>query len=160
MRRRTVLAVAGWLAAVAAATLTGVGALNVIGAGITGGSGGEVYSQERIARDLALPPSVAAPSAGPTGTPAPGPTASVAPTTSPDPRHALFTPGGTVVARCVGDEAELTSWTPAQGYGASDFDRGPDDDAEVTFDGPGGSFEVTVTCADGTPKATWELDDD
>ncbi|MFB6394844.1 septum formation initiator [Polymorphospora lycopeni] len=156
MRRRTVLAVAGWLAAVAAATLTGVGAVNVIGAGITGGSAGDVYSQERIARDLALPPS-----AGPTG-PAPEPSPSATPTTpaaTPEPRHALSTPGGTVVARCVGGEAELTSWTPHQGYGASDVDRGPDDDAEVTFNGPGGSYEVSVTCVDGQPRVTWELDD-
>jgi hypothetical protein len=58
---RRILAVLGWLAAAVTATAIGVGALNLIGTGITGGTGGEVYSQERIARELASAPASPAP---------------------------------------------------------------------------------------------------
>ena len=149
---RRIVAVVGWLAAAAAATATGLAAVDLIGTGITG-SAGEVYSQERIARELASP---AAP-----WTPAPstlGPTPSGA-TGAPGPRRPLETPGGVVVAQCVGGDVELTSWTPAQGYQVGKVDRGPDDEGEISFDGPGGEVEVKVRCAAGQPTATWEIDD-
>lgn len=149
---RRIVAIVGWLAAAAAATATGLAAVDLIGTGITG-SAEEVYSQERIARELASPaaPSTPAPSAtapsGAAGSPVPGP------------RRPLETPGGVIVAQCVGSDVELTSWTPEQGYQVREVDRGPDDEGEISFDGPDGEVEVKVRCTTGQPTATWEIDD-
>ncbi|MFV2019725.1 septum formation initiator [Micromonospora sp. LOL_023] len=174
MNRRVLLAVAGWCLAAVVATLIGLAALRVVGEGLTGGPAGEVLSQEEIAHDLAAaptaasaasgavppgsgtasaPPSAAPPSASPgAGGPEPSPTATAT-------RQVAATPGGTVVAQCADGLASLVSWAPAQGYRAIDGDRGPDDDAEVSFQGPAGEYEVTVGCVAGRPEITWELDD-
>ncbi|WP_326552849.1 septum formation initiator [Micromonospora sp. NBC_01813] len=176
MNRRVLLAVAGWCLAAVVATLIGLAALRVVGEGLTGGPAGEVLSQEEIARELAAAQAAAsaaptasgaapttsgvassapsvAPSASPSaGVPEPSPTTTAA-------RQVAATPGGTVVAQCADGLASLVSWAPAQGYRATDVDRGPDDDAEVSFEGPAGEYEVTVGCVAGRPEITWELDD-
>src|SRR5690606_26404028 len=138
---RSVLATAGWLAAAVVATLIGLGAVNVIGTGITDAGTGEAYSPERVARELASPTAPVPPGASPSATPTSPPAAGV--------RPALSTPGGVVVAECVGDDVLLSSWTPAQGFRVTDFDRGPDDDAAVRFEGPTGEVEVHVRCVSG-----------
>lgn len=147
---RRILAVLGWLAAAVTATAVGVGAVNIIGTGITRGSGGEIYSQERIARELASAPAPASPA--PT-------TAAPTQTVPQGSRRALSTPGGVVVAECFGGSVTLVSLTPAQGYQVDDLDRGPDTEAEVTFEGAGGEVEVKVRCEAGQPVVTWEADD-
>jgi hypothetical protein len=78
----------------------------------------------------------------------------------PESRRALATSGGTVVAECRGADVALVSWTPDQGYRATDVDRGPDDDAEVTFAGSGHDIEVEVRCVDGVPVASQIRDTD
>lgn len=53
----------------------------------------------------------------------------------------------------------LVSLTPAQGYQVGDLDRGPDMEAEITFEQTGGEVEVKVRCEAGQPVAAWETDD-
>jgi len=162
MRRRTGFAVAGWLLAALAATGTGLAAVQVIGAGLTGPAG-EVRSPDEVARALAATsgsvgpgpatsPGASTGSPGP-GTPAPGGSGH-------GPRQLLSTPGGTVVAECDGRTVWLTSWTPAQGYRVGEVERGPDDDAEVTFHGSDERIEVEVECVAGRPVPTWKKNDD
>ncbi|MFY1622087.1 septum formation initiator [Micromonospora sp. WMMD723] len=150
MGRRTLLATAGWLAAAVLATLIGVAAIRLVGESITGTPGG-VRSQAEVERALAAPePTPAAPSA-PAASASSSPT--VGPAATPGQRRSFSTPGGTAVAECVGSEVRLVSWAPAQDYRVKDVDRGPDDDAEVTFAGPAGEFEVNVGCIGGEPVA-------
>ncbi|MGI5215144.1 septum formation initiator [Plantactinospora sp. CA-290183] len=175
MRRRTGLAVTGWLLAAGAATVTGLAAVQVIGAGLTGPAG-EVRSPDEVSRALAASPGPAAPSGaappGPAGSGSPGTSGLGSPGPS-DPgspapggasasgtRRLLSTPGGTVVAECTGQRVWLASWTPAQGFRVQDVDRGPDDDAELTFRGSGRHIEVEVECPAGEPVPSWTEGDD
>ncbi|MEU8191725.1 septum formation initiator, partial [Micromonospora carbonacea] len=73
-------------------------------------------------------------------------------------RRVLATTGGTAVAECVPGGVRLVSWAPAQDHRVADVDRGPDDDVEVTFVGPGGEHELKVRCVGGEPVAV--ADDD
>ncbi|PZG19429.1 septum formation initiator [Micromonospora craterilacus] len=159
MGRRTILAVAGWLATAVVATLIGVAAIRLVGESLTGTPGG-VRSQEEIARALAEPvPTVPAPSTGVPTTGPSGPTASPAsPTAEPGNRRSFAGRGGGVVAECVPGGVYLVYWYAHQGYQVDDVDRGPDDDAEVKFVGPRGDHELKVRCVGGVP---WlEPDDD
>jgi hypothetical protein len=150
MGRRTALAVAGWLAAAAAATLTGLGAVQIIGEGITG-TAAATLSEEQVADALASP--APAPPV-PTATPTPVPTGSTGP------RRTFTTEGGTVTAQCDADLVTLVSWAPAQGFRVTDHDRGPDDDAEVKFATGNREVEVHVVCAAGHPTLTTDDDDE
>lgn len=180
MTRRTLLAVAGWLAAALVAIVIGVAAIRLVGESITGTPGG-VLTQEEVAAALAAPtpdgptagaatPGTVAPgTAGPgatapgTGSPGatgpgsadPGATVPGTPGGSPPPTAGasamLSVVGGTALAECVGDDVRLISWTPAQGYRVADTDRGPDDDVEVTFVGPTGESELRARCRAGVP---------
>jgi hypothetical protein len=169
MGRRTLLAVAGWLAAAVLATLIGVGAIRLVGESITGTPGG-VRSQAEVERALAAPeptpatagppvdgvPSVLPPSPPSALPPTPSP---VVPPASPGLRRSFATAGGTAVAECVAAGVRLVSWAPAQDYRVKDADRGPDDDAEVTFAGPAGEIELRVVCIGGEPVARPDDDD-
>jgi hypothetical protein len=164
MTRRAVLAVVGWLAAAAAATATGLVAVALIGTGITGPAG-PVLGEREVARDLAAAsgePSTGTPSTGSplSGSPSVGTPSTGAPATTgtPGSRTPFVTPGGTVVARCDGRTVSLVLYSPAQGYAVKQADAGPDDRAEVTFEGQAGRVEVRVTCAAGQPSATWKQD--
>lgn len=152
MGRRTLLATAGWLAAAVVATLIGVAAIRLVGESITGTPGG-VRSQAEVERALAAPVPVSPPTASPspTGSGSTSPPGVAAAT--PGLRRSFATSGGTAVAECVGADVRLVSWAPAQDYRVKDVDRGPDDDAEVTFAGPAGEFEVKVGCIGGEPVA-------
>lgn len=147
MRRRSFLAVAGWLVTAAVATLIGVAAIRWVGESIAGTPGG-VLSQEEVERALAAPaPTTAnAASTSPTGSAPHGE------------RRAFATDGGTAVAECGPDGVWLVSWVPAQGYRVSDVDRGPDDDVEVAFTGPAGEFELKVRCVGREPVAVEDDD--
>ncbi|MDG4822660.1 septum formation initiator [Asanoa sp. WMMD1127] len=139
---RWTLAVLGWLAAVVVATLAGVGAIRLVGNSFTGTPGG-VRSEAEVARDLAA-------AATPAATPSPSRPATTPP--SGDTRSRSFSnPGGSVVASCRGRLATIDTWSPAQGYSVRDLDEGPDDDAEVKFEGAGGRFEIKIECRGGTP---------
>ncbi|MFF0820317.1 septum formation initiator [Micromonospora haikouensis] len=145
MRRRSLLAVAGWLATAVLATLVGMAAIRLVGESITGTPGG-VRSQEEVERALATP----APTASGASSPGTGePTASA----GPGARRAFATAGGTAVAECGPGGVRLVSWAPAQDHRVADVDRGPDDDVEVTFVGPGGEHELKVRCVGGEPVA-------
>ncbi|WP_428961678.1 septum formation initiator [Micromonospora fluostatini] len=181
MGRRTLLAAVGWLATAVLATGLGLGAIRLVGEGIAGTPGG-VLSQEEVARALASPvpsaPAVPGPSTGPggpttgpSGTPqsptvAPSATPSVTPPVTPSAspagsRRVLVVTGGSAVAECrPGGAAYLVAWTPAQGYRTVEFERGPDDDVEVTFAGPGGEHELQVECVGGEPVLIPDDDDD
>ncbi|GAA0403140.1 hypothetical protein GCM10009541_52840 [Micromonospora gifhornensis] len=162
MGRRTFLAAAGWLATAVVATLIGVAAIQLVGESLTGTPGG-VRSQQEVARALAEPPPVV-PSANPTAAP-PSPSGTptdpsgtptsvpgtVSPSTDAGSRRSFSSPGGSVVAECVPGGVYLVSWTPRQGYRVDDYDRGPDDDAEVTFVGPTGEHELSLRCQGGVP---------
>ncbi|WP_341719299.1 septum formation initiator [Micromonospora sp. FIMYZ51] len=169
MGRRTFLAVAGWLATALVATLIGLAAIQVVGESLTGTPGG-VRSQEEVARALAEPPATV-PTTPPTGAPLPtgsggppepGGQSPTPPPTSPSAeaanRRSFSTPGGSAIAVCVPGGVWLEFWSPRQGYRVDDVDRGPDDDAEVKFVGPSGSYELSVRCVGGVPVL--EPDDD
>ncbi|OON27168.1 MULTISPECIES: septum formation initiator [unclassified Micromonospora] len=145
MRRRSLLAVAGWLATAVLATLVGVAAIRLVGESITGTPGG-VRSQEEVERALAAP----APTASGTSSPGVGEPTGPA---GPGARRAFATAGGTAVAECGPGGVRLVSWAPAQDHRVADVDRGPDDDVEVTFVGPGGEHELKVRCVGGEPVA-------
>ncbi|QOC93277.1 septum formation initiator [Micromonospora craniellae] len=160
MGRRTLLAVAGWLATAVVATLIGLAAIRLVGESLTGTPGG-VRSQEEIARELAAPPRTVGTTSGtpgPTGSPEPTGTPPVSPTPDASHRRSFSNPGGSVVAECVPGGVWLAYWSPKQGYSVEDVDRGPDDDAEVKFVGPSGEHELSVRCQAGVPVL--DLDDD
>ncbi|MFC8850966.1 MULTISPECIES: septum formation initiator [unclassified Micromonospora] len=150
MRRRSFLAIAGWLATAVLATGVGVAAIRLVGESLTGTPGG-VRSQEEVERALAAPAPTAAGASSP-GTSSPGtggPTGSA----GTGARRAFATTGGTAVAECGPGGVRLVSWAPAQDHRVADVDRGPDDDVEVTFVGPGGEHDLKVRCVGGEPVA-------
>ncbi|MEH1097855.1 septum formation initiator [Micromonospora sp. CPCC 205561] len=152
MRRRSLLAVAGWLATATLATLIGVAAIRWVGESIAGTPGG-VLSQEEVERALASPgPTAGGPPAA-TGTGEP----SAGAATGAGRRRAFGTAGGSAVAECGPAGVRLVSWTPAQGYRVADVEQGPDDDVEVTFAGPAGEFELKLRCVGAEPV---QADDD
>ncbi|MFG1893384.1 septum formation initiator [Micromonospora zamorensis] len=150
MGRRSILVAAGWVATVAVATLIGLGAIRLVGESLTGTPGG-VRSEAEIERALASPEPVPT---GTTGTASVGPgTASPTPSASSGVRRGFATDGGTAVAECGAGGVRLVSWAPAQGYRVRDVDRGPDDDVEVTFQGPTREYELKVRCIGSEPVA-------
>lgn len=155
MGRRPFLAALGWLATTVAATLVGVGAIHLVGEGITGTPGG-VRDQQDVARALESPqPAPPRPAGSPTGSPAAtaGP-ASPTPTGSPPAARGSFAgPGGSAVAECGPAGVRLVSWAPAQGYRVKEAEPGPDDHVKVRFVGPGGEHELRVRCVAGRPVA-------
>ncbi len=107
-------------------------------------------SQAEVERDLAATvalrptPATASPSAGPT------PTGTVPPATNAN-RETFKITGGTVVADCAGGLVSIASWSAADGFAVRDIDRGPDDEAEIKFEGSGGKSEIKLECQGGHP---------
>jgi len=159
-RSRSLLTVAGWLAATAAATSIGILAVGAIGSGIAGSparplSGGEVTKALATSSPVAPAPSGASPSGvsptggSPTGEPT-GPAGS--PGSQPTGASRVFgSKGGTVVARCVAGKAELISWSPAQGYEADDVRRGPAASVGLQFERDDIEIKISVECVGGVP---------
>ena len=171
MRRRSLLAVAGWLGAAALAVLVGLGAIKLIGDGLTDNSTPALSAAEVDKRlgdnpsaSLGASPSTAAtkPSASTTE-----PSASV--TTKPSwgaasrsEPVAKATRGGTVVARCTGARAEIVTMTAALGFTVHEKDSGPQAEAEGEFRGTSDHHDrvkIRVTCAGGRPDVSWESRD-
>jgi hypothetical protein len=64
-----------------------------------------------------------------------------------------MSPGGSVLAECRSAGAYLVSWSPVQGYEATDVIRGPASTARVVFESDANSVTVTVSCPDGAAGA-------
>lgn len=138
MDRRLVLAVAGWLVAALAATVAGLVVIGSFG-GAFRGPGDQALSAEAVRRELALP-------APPVTVPAPRPSAAA--TAS----RVVSTEGGTVVVFCTAGRAQLTSWTPAQGWQTDDVEPGPDARAKVKFESGELEVEVESHCEGDVPR--------
>lgn len=159
MERRALLVAAGWLGAAVLAVLVGLGALDVIGDGLTSQST-PVLSTADVDRQLRQQSPAAGASLAPT--PSLAPTASPSPGTEP---VAKATRGGTVVVRCAGSRAEIVSMAPAQGFAVHEKDRGLQDEAEGEFRGSADEHDrvkVSVTCTAGVAQVSTrsERDDD
>ena len=157
MERRALLVAAGWLGAAVLAVLVGLGALDVIGDGLTSQST-PVLSTAEVDRQLRQQSPAAA--ASPTASPAP----SVSSALGTEP-VAKATRGGTVVVRCAGSRAEIVSMAPAQGFAVHEKDRGLQDEAEGEFRGSADEHDrvkVSVTCTAGVAQVSTrsERDDD
>ncbi|ATO14764.1 septum formation initiator [Micromonospora sp. WMMA2032] len=151
MDRRSWLAVAGWLATTAAATLVGLAAVDLVGAGITGTAGG-VRTEQDVARALAEPGAAPTRSEGATPVPTTG-----GPSTPGGSRRGFVTAGGSVEAECGPAGVRVVTWSPAPGYRTKDDDRGPDDHVEIRFVGASDEYELRLRCRDGVPVR--DLDD-
>jgi hypothetical protein len=154
MHRRTLFAVAGWLAAAMVAALIGVGALRLVGQSIAG-TPVDVLSRQEVDRALA--------SAAPSGTPArssspapPSPSPSLSASAGASPtsdavRRVLTGRGGSVVAECRGSVVRLVSWAPNQGFAVHEAEPGPAAEADVDFRGVAGRSKIKAWCAGGEP---------
>lgn len=95
--------------------------------------------------------------AAPTPSVPPATTAAPRPATTPADGTVLTSRGGTVLAECRAAGTYLVSWSPVQGYGATDVTRGPAITARVVFESAADSVTVKVSCPDGaggTPVAS------
>ncbi len=138
---------AGWLLAAAVTAGAGTVALDVVGAGILGPQN-QPLSQDDVARALETVPTTTTPVAPATAS-----------SSAPAPRG-LTVPGGSLVAKCTGDQVELLSWSPAPGYRTDDVSRGPAATASVKFKDDGTENLTAVTCRGGEPHAETVADDD
>lgn len=149
---------AGWLGAAVLAVLVGLGAISVIGNGLTSPETRPLSAAEvadELARQLAVSPSA---SAGVGERPPPSRSPSSAATTRTFPTRA-----GTVVGRCAGTRPEVVSMSPRQGYELHEQDRGlQDDDAEGEFRGQDDRddrVKFEIVCPGGVPTLVEDHDD-
>jgi len=147
---RRLVAVSGWLAAAVTAAGVTLAAVSVLGSGIFGDST-RTMSQDEVVRALAS----ATESAG-TSSPYPNPDTSE-PSAGSDPT-VVSSAGGSVIARCTGQDVEVLSWTPGQGFRAEKVERGPAAEARVEFESDDRDVKVELRCVGGSPSA--EIDDD
>lgn len=157
MGRRSLLVAAGWFGAAVLAVAVGLGAIGIIGAGLTSPDTTQAKSAAEVAQELGrLTPAPSAAAAQSLGS---------APATSPAPRAAgtvKATRGGTVVARCAGSRAEILTMTPELGFAVHEKDSGPQAEAEGEFRSSSDNHDrvkVRVTCAGGTPDVSAESRD-
>ncbi|RCV53873.1 septum formation initiator [Marinitenerispora sediminis] len=163
MKRQSLLAVGGWVAAAVLAVVVGVTAVSLLGTGITSGAVRPV-SQDDAEQQLASREPSAPPAAGGSAPASPSPSGGAdgaAPSAGAPEAEVMQSDAGSVAARCVGDDAVLDWWAPTQGYTVDDVDSGPDEDVSVEFesqqDAP--DMEMTVVCAAGTPRLVVSDDD-
>lgn len=135
---------AGWIGAAALAVLVGLGAIGVIGAGLTSPETRPLSAAEaadQLARQPSAPPASAATGARPAPS---GVT------------RTFRTRGGTVVGRCAGSRPEIVSMSPGQGFELHEQDRGlQEDDAEGEFrslSNEDDRFSFEVVCVGGVPS--------
>jgi len=147
----------GWLGAAVLAVLVGLGAISVIGNGLTSPETRPLSAAEvadELARQIAVSPSA---SAG-TGERPSSPSSSASAATRTFPTRA-----GTVVGRCAGTRPEVLSMSPRQGYELHEQDRGPqEDDAEGEFRGQGDRndrVKFEIVCPGGVPTLVEDRDD-
>jgi hypothetical protein len=152
---RAAFVLLAWTATASGAVIAGLGAVSVIGAGITDRTVDPMTSAQ--VRDALARPEPTTPLPAPT--PSPGHTTHrphLALRTAAPPAEivrSLSSSGGDVLARCVRGSAYLLSWSPTQGYGAGDVRRGPAATAFVEFESGRGETTMVVTCHDGRPVA-------
>jgi hypothetical protein len=145
-----VLAVLAWAATVVVATLVGMSAVGAMGSGILG-AGEEPLTPAQVDQALAAARATPAP---PPPTPAPPtPDAQAAPV---GPTEVVTSPGGTVLARCVAGVVEVVSASPAQGYRLDD----EQERFRVRFESEETDVDVRLSCLNGVPVGTVEVDDD
>ncbi|GAB3963831.1 hypothetical protein GCM10029978_022910 [Actinoallomurus acanthiterrae] len=156
MLYRAAFVLVAWTATASGAVIAGLGAISVIGEGITDRTVDPMTSAQ-VREELARPEPTTPPP-----TPSPGRTTrrpkSSLRTTAPPAAgivRSLSSSGGDVLVRCVRGSAYLLSWSPRQGYGAGEVRRGPADSVFVKFESESGKHEMTmlVTCRDGRPVA-------
>ncbi|RJQ66860.1 hypothetical protein D5S17_34260 [Pseudonocardiaceae bacterium YIM PH 21723] len=138
MFTRSVVVIAGWLAAATASVAAGLLAVGALGAGIVPSSP-DPLTDEQVKAQLAA----ARPLPGrPSGASAPG-----------GQGHVLNTPGGTIVASCSGDQVSIASVSPAQGFKVDEAEGN-----KVEFDGDDVEIKATVRCVNGVPQVAVEQD--
>jgi len=98
-------------------------------------------------RPVRVAPASSAATASPTATAAPP--AAASPGLQAAAGTVLTSAGGTVLAECLAAGTYLVSWSPTQGYEASDVTRGPAATARVVFESAAKSVTMTVTCPGG-----------
>jgi hypothetical protein len=155
--RGALTSIAAWTLGVVAAVSVGLVALAMIGSGLT------ANPVQPLSQDMGdQPPLTAAgsPSSHPSSRPTqPSPTSSAEPRTD-DTQRLTTTRGGTVVAKCHGDEAYLLYWSPAQGFAVQEVLRGPARVARVTFKGMGREIKISVSCVANVPQSDIQDDAD
>ncbi len=142
-RTRAFTVALAWVAALGAATIVGMTAVNAIGSGIVG-AGRNPLSQSEVDALLSANPSASTPSPTPPSTPSPAPAPAVEPAV-------VTSQGGSVVARCAGDRVDVVSTTPAQGFQARTGSGG--DRPSIRFSSGRGRVEIRLRCVNGTPRA-------
>ncbi len=153
----------GWLAVAAVATGVALANVFVIGEELFGAEHDGSLTQAQVAAELAsaTPSTTEAlrPSASPSD-PAPSespPTDSTPSNPPASARQAFDTRGGSVVAECLGRDARVVTWTPAQGFQSRVNQKGHD--VEVEFEADDAEITIEVRCADGVPAAEIDQDD-
>jgi hypothetical protein len=148
MRRRSLLVAAGWLAAAALALLAGLGAISVIGAGLTGGST-PALSAADVDKQLRSEPSASAALGGNPSSPevTPSPTNLEKPAVK-------RTRGGTVVARCGDAGAQIVTMTAAIGFTVHEK-QGAEGEFRSSSDNHD-RVKIRVSCAGGSPSISAE----
>jgi hypothetical protein len=157
-----------WIVGAVIAAGVGLLALSLIGDGLSTTTG-RPLTPDAVAREASAvpapptlsessPPQVAplASASSPGGTPskipaATEPAAPPAPATRPTDR-VLTTSGGTAIVRCTGSLAYLVSWSPNQGYGFDNVERGPGDRVRVRFRSDDNKVDLRATCVGGVPE--------
>ncbi len=175
---RILAGVGAWLLGAGTATAGSLLAVSLLGQGIAASPGQqltadavnralarEAHDASEAATSTAQPPArtplVTSPAAtSPAASPAapvpaaPSATAAASPAAaSPQAGTVLMSLGGSVLAECQPAGAYLVSWSPVQGYEATDVIRGPVTTARVVFESGANSVTVTVTCPDGAAGA-------
>lgn len=166
MRRETVLAIAGWITAAVLATVLGVAAVNVLGAGITTDSV-RPLSVDEAQRELAgtqqaeQEPPAEEPDPGPETEPPPqdAQTNPNSPTEDAEYSEVVERPSGLVQATCYGDQVALDWWTPANGWVVDDAEAGPGGEASVEFERGDLEEELDFTCHGDELNVDAEVDD-
>ncbi|WP_433175203.1 hypothetical protein [Actinoallomurus sp. CA-150999] len=150
---RAAFVLLAWTATASGAVIAGLGAISVLGEGITDRTVDPMTSAQ-VREALTRPePTTPRPSPSP-GRATRRPQSSLRTTVPPAGTvRSLSSSGGDVLARCVRDSAYLLSWSPTQGYGAGDVRRGPADTVFVEFESGRRKMTMVVTCRDGRPVA-------
>jgi len=145
-RTRALTGTLAWAAALVAATVVGLTAVNAIGSGIVG-AGQRPLSQSEVDARLAALPSTPNTSSTPSSTPPSTPSSAPAPTVEPT---VVTSPGGSVIARCSGNLVEVVSALPAQGFQART--ESGEDHPSIRFSSGRTRVEIKLRCVDGVPR--------
>jgi hypothetical protein len=143
MRTRAALTVAGWLAGATAAVVGVTAAMSILGHALLSNSD-PTYTAAQVQQKLARAGQAPARAAA-------APTAPGATATWPTARRFQ---GGIVSAECASGQAELSSWSAAQGFQVAGVSAGPATAASIRFASAASDELVTATCAGGMPRFT------